>query len=321
MSTKLGFHVASAKRSGAGDLLRAGAALVVCVDQNMIDEAKRAGAVVAFRTQRIGKERLDNPKGIDNESLSNIPARAFEWMKQILPIWKANQGAHYYLNNNEWDIGTLDAGVKINTFALECMRIAETMGYKLGVFNFSTGCPSDDPVDGKRVTMEQRMETILPALSYAAAHGHAVSLHVHTAGKGSLPETGEWIALRFQRLLRFCRVHGFLPKILITELSNGTGGVQPNPAVYLSAVRWWNAAVQASEFKDQVVGGALYGFNADANETLTPVVPQLVQIMTSQPTPPPQPDQIVVYRGTCPLSAWERVAAQVVAAGGTIERL
>lgn len=313
MTNKLGFHVASASRKGASDLLKAGAALVTMVDQNMIAEAKAAGAITTFRTKRVPGE--DNPLGIDRESLANMPGRAFDWLKALFPIWAANAGAHFYHLNNEWDIGDLDAGRKINAFTLEAMRIADGAGYKLAVFNFSMGCPSDNLANGQPCSMEDRLETILPALSYAAAHDHAVSLHVHT-DRGDLPGTGEALALRFQRLLRYCKAHGFLPKVVITELSNGTGGIQPNMTRYLTAINWWNMAVQASEFAPQVLGGALYGFNAA--ETIAPAVPSLVKLMQIMAPPP---DPIVTYRGTCPASVYDRVSAQVMAAGGTIEKV
>ncbi len=316
--TKLGFHVASDKRTGAGELLAAGAPLVVCVDQNMIEEAKRAGAVVAFRAKKAPGG--DNPQGIDHEHVSNMPARAFALMKTVTPIWKQNPGADYYLPNNEWDIGDLDSGALINAFAMECMKIADALGFKLGILNFATGCPSDDPANGRPCSMEERLDTVLPALSYAAAHDHAISLHVHAVDHGDLQTTGEAIALRYRRLVRFCQVHGFTPKILITELSNGVGGVEPNMTRYLAAMEWWDQAVQADPLGKYVVGGALYGFNA--GETLTPAVPHLVKIMRRGRAAPPDPvaEPIAKFRGTCLQSNFERIAALVMAAGGTIER-
>lgn len=321
--TKLGFHVASDKRTGVGELLKAGAALAVCCDQNMIVEAKRAGAVVAFRTQKAPGE--DNPHGIDREELSNIPARAFEWMNALIPVWKQNAGADYYLVNNEWDIGDLKAGMLINVFALECMKMAELFGYRLGILNFSTGCPSDDPIEGLACSMEDRLIMVLPALQYAAAHDHAISLHVHAVDRGDLQVTGEAIALRYRRLLRFCQNHGFTPKILITELSNGVGGVEPNMSRYLAAIEWWDQAVQKDPMGKHVVGGALYGFNEA--ETLTPAVARIAEIMRrthEEPQPEPQPepekDVMVQFRGTCLESSFDRIAAAVMSNGGTIEK-
>lgn len=314
--TKLGFHVASASRNGAGDLLKAGAALVVCVDQNMIGEAKRAGAVVAYRHKPDG---LDNPEGIDQRTVAAIPPVAEAWMNRIMPEWAKNLGADYYLINNEWDIGSAESGHAINEFTLACMKIADAHGFKTGVFNFSTGCPSDDPSRGA-LTMEQRMNTIMPALIYATNHGHAISLHVHAVNHGNLKDTGENIALRYRRFLRYCAINGLKPNVIITELSNGVGGIEPNPGAYLEAIRWWDSEAQTGEFKDQLIGGALYGFNAA--ETLSPLVPKIAAVMRMTPTPPqPPPAAIVSFRGTCPESRFETVSAVVVSAGATIEKV
>jgi hypothetical protein len=314
--TKLGFHVASGNRNGAGDLLKAGAALVVCVDQDMIAEAKRAGACVAFRTKPKG---LDNPEGIDTVIISAIPALADAWMQKVMPIWSLNPGADYYLPNNEWDIGSTYTGKLINEFALACMKIADAHGFKLGVFNFSTGCPSDDPVNGVATTMEKRMNEIIPALIYATNHGHAISLHVHAVDKGDLQTTGENIALRYQRFLRYCAINGLHPKVIITELSNGVGGIEPNPNKYLESIHWWDLQAQAGEFSGQLVGGALYGFNAA--ETLSPLVSRIAAVMRMSVTPPPQPSTIVNFRGTCPEPLYEKVSAAAMSAGASIEKV
>lgn len=316
--TKLGFHVASHKRTSVDALLRAGAALVVCVDQDMIAEAQRYGAVVAFRHKPGG---LDNPEGIDEASLADMPRIAADWMDRLMPVWRKNPGADYYLPNNEWDIGTVESGHKINEFTLACLKIANANGFKLGILNFSTGCPSDDPAGGNPLTMEQRMNAIMPALIKATHDGHVISLHVHAVDRGDLQKTGEDIALRWRRFLRYCAINGLAPKVIITELSNGVGGVEPNQSHYLEAIRWWDSEAQTGEFRDQLVGGALYGFNVA--ETLTPAALKIAAVMKMQPIvqppSPPPPPAIVCFRGTCRGDAWDHVAAQVVAAGGAVE--
>ncbi len=316
--TKLGFHVASNSRNGAGDLLVAGAAYVALVDTNMISEVrqKAPGAVVSFRTRKGPGE--DNPVGIDHEPLERIPQRAREWMDAIKPTWDKNPGADYYLPNNEWDIGTIGSGLCINSFALTCMQIAESWGKKLGILNFASGNPSDDEVAGLPMSMEDRLVTVLPAMRYAAEHGHAISLHSHALQFGSLQASGEHIALRFQRLLRYCKMNGFLPNVLISELSNGVGGVEPNLGKFILEVGWWDAAVQASPFANQVLGGALYGFNAA--ETIAPAVKSLVRLMgRSVPLPLPV-DPPVSFSGSVPQSKYDQVVAAITAAGGSVTK-
>lgn len=312
MRTLLGFHVASSKRTGVVDLLKAGARCVVMVDQNMIGEARAADAITAFRTKQVKGE--DNPLGIDHEALANIPARAIAWMQQIEPIWARNLGATYYLPNCEWDIGDLDAGAKINSFAIECMKYGESRGYRLGILNFATGNPNDNPIAGAPCSMEQRLDTVLPALRYCQQHGHMVSLHIH----GDLLRGDETIALRFNRLLRYCSARGFLPQVMITELSNGVGGIEPNLTEYLAAIAAWDKAARASPFVGQLLGAALYGFNAA--ETLRGGVPQIAAVMraASDQDTPPAPTTIS-FRGEIARDQYAALAAFVTSRGGKIE--
>ncbi len=275
--TKLGAHVAAARRNGLGELFEAGLACVVMVDQNVIADAKRAKAFSAFRTQR-SKIGADNPPNL----LQN-PDVAEAWMKSLQPIWQMNAGADCYIVNNELDIGLLTDATALNIFYLRCMQIADNWNLKIGICSFSTGCPSDDGA----LTLEQRWTPMLPAIKYASEHGHVVVLHAHSLNQ-SLIETGEDIALRHQRSLRFFAKHGYRPRVLIGELSNGVGGVEPNLVGYLDNIVWWDTQVATSEWREQVIGGALYGFNEA--ETITPAVPRLAQWISQQhPVPPPPP--------------------------------
>lgn len=318
--TKLGFHVASASRNGAGDLLKAGARLVVMLDQNMISEANHAGAVTIFRTQQ-GKG-LDNPPGAVDMNYADMPRVAASWMASLIPIWSKNPGAKYYALNNEWDITATTSGMLLNLFTLECMKIAEAAGYPLCIFNWAEGNPSDDPVaDGTPLSMEERLVTVLPALAHAVAAGHIIGLHVHADKSNDLQATGEHIALRHERFFRFCETYGMIPTVAITELSNGVGGVEPSLGKYLQAIAWWDQQVRSSKYADHILGGALYGFNAA--ETLSPAVPQLVKLMRKMPSPSPSPviDPVVTFRGTCLQTRFTEIVEHVTRIGGTIERL
>jgi hypothetical protein len=323
--TILGFHVASASRTGARDLLKAGAAFVALVDQNMIKEAHDAGAIVSYRTQRYTpRKMLDNPEGIDRAALADIPAIAATWMKAMIASWQQNLGAEFYLPNNEWDIGDLEAGARINVFALECMRIAEPLGYHLGIMNWSKGCPSDDRLpNGQACSMSDRLLTVEPALRHASEHGHALSLHVHADNSADLPNTGEHIAHRWKRIVRFCLNRGFEPPpILITELLDATSGWAAHPDPFLAALRWFDESVRADPLGHYVLGAAVYGFNAA--ETIAPIVPHFVRLLReaqpiAPPVPPPEPKPFRVLTVTCDPANADRLIQVITANGGKVQ--
>ncbi len=288
--SKLGGHIASGKRTGWGEILDAGPACVVAVDQDVRSEVRQRapGAKLAFRTQQ--PDGNDNLPGLLTTPLADIPLRAVAWCESRWPIWQSNAGADWYIVNNELDVSDLDSARKLNSFFLTCMAWCESHGIKAGICSFSTGCPSDDG----GLTLEQRWEPLLPAVAYAALHGHVIVLHAHPMDHGPLVKTGESIAYRHERSLRYFAQHGYKPLVLIGELSNGVGGVEPSAAEYLAQISEWDLHVMESVWRDQVIGGALYGFNAA--ETLTPAAAQIAQWIAEHPTPtdpidPPPPVQ------------------------------
>lgn len=283
--SKLGVHVASDRRQGIDAILRAGCPGVLMCDQNLIADAKKAGCLTAFRTkhasQKIADGSGDNPQGLLDMSIDTIPQLAKDWITAQMIVWKMNPFADFYVNNNELDAGTLDHARKLNVFHLEAMKYAEMFGYRLGIFSFSSGCPSDNA----GITAEQRWTEMLPAVRYAAAHGHALVLHAHALDNGPLGETGENIAYRFERDLRFFEANRVspLPMIIIGELSNGVGGVEPNLSDYMQQIKAWDTHVMSSRFRDQLLFGALYGYNTD--ETIKTAAADVAEWIAANPTP------------------------------------
>lgn len=299
----LGVHVADGKRKGIDLILAAKPAVVVMCDQNLIADAKKAGAVTAFRTKladkHIADDNGDNPHGLLDLSIDKMSEMAVRWIDAQLPIWDKNPGADFYFLNNELDAGTIENTQKLNAFHLAAMQYADQKGKKLGIFNFSTGCPSDDA----GLTAEQRWTELLPAVHYATAHGHVIVLHIHAVDKGPLSETGEDIAYRHERMFRFFEDNGVnpLPKVIFGELSNGVGGVEPDLASYVAQITAWDTHVMASKYRNQILGAALYGYNA--KETIATAASRIADWIAANPTPidpvvPPSPvetwDKVVV---------------------------
>lgn len=292
--TKLGPHVASGNRTGLGNILDAGPAVVVAVDQDLYAEVRRRAplAKLAFRTQQ--PDGNDNPPGLLETPLADIPLVAARWCETRFPIWQRNAGADWYIVNNELDVSTLESAQKLSAFFLACMAWCEGVGLRAGICSFSTGCPSDDG----GLTLEQRWEPLLPAVAYAALHGHVIVLHAHAMDHGPLSRTGESIAYRHDRTLRYFAQHGLKPKVIIGELSNGVGGVEPGVIDYLVEIGAWDLHVMESPYRDQVIGGALYGFNAA--EHLSTAAREIAAWMLEHPTPttpidPPPPAEDLSY--------------------------
>ena len=285
--SKLGIHVASDKRTGFGDLLKAGAPLVVSVDQNVIAECHAAGAFVAFRTQKSSMGE-DNPPGLIDAPASQVSSLAAQWMVSLKPIYDLNSGADCYIVNNELDIVTMDSAINLSLFYLRCMELADLWRIKIGICSFSSGNPTDDG----GFTLEQRWLPLVPAIKYAQDHGHYIVLHAHQLTNVSMIKNGEDESLRHQRTLRYFASQNLYPKVIIGELSNGVGGVEPTLDEYMLNVQWWDQQVMNSVWRDQVIGGALYGFNAA--ETIRTAVPNLVQWIEAHPTPVDVPPPVGV---------------------------
>lgn len=309
----IGVQISSSSRTEFGEWLDACAvsgapvACVFAVDQEVARETKRRSprTVTFFRSKQspLGE---DNPEGIlTNPDVEGV---AEAWMASLKPHYQTNSGFDYAVFNNEWDVGDRDAGEKINRFNLRCMQIVDRwgLGFRAGALSFSTGCPSDDKLpDGTPLSLEQRLETILPAIQYACEHGHVLVFHVHGQ---DIIHSGESIALRIHRILRYLadasqhpEFGSLRPLCAFGEFSNGVEGIEPNYTEWLQAVTWHDNQLRNSPWRDQIIGFALYGYTAAA--TIAPAIDDLIIWMTGLPElpvitpidPPPPPDPIRQY--------------------------
>lgn len=308
----IGVQISDSSRTGLGrwlDACAASGAPVACVfavDQEVARETKqRSPRTVTFFRSKQSPLGEDTPQGIDHAD--NQEEIAEEWMASLLPHYQANAGFDYAVFDNEWDIGDLDAGAKINKFNLRCMQIVDRwgLGFHAGALSFSTGNPKDDPLaDGTPLSMEQRLATILPAIQYACEHGHVLIFHVHAR---DIMTTGEDVALRIHRILRYLadasqhpEFGSLRPMCAFGEFSNGVEGIEPNLAAWLIAVKWYDEQLRHSPWRDQIIGFALYGYTTDA--TIAPAIDGLIEWMTGlpelpaiDPIDPPPPDPIRHY--------------------------
>lgn len=278
----LGLHIASAKRPRFGeylDLAQAGSPIscVVTLDQNVHAEVKsKSPSTMTFWRTHYNPMGEDNPQGFMDIPFDQMKATAQKWMAGLKPLWDKNKHDALIINN-EQDIGTLEHGDKLNIFNLECMRIAESWGTKLGICSFSTGNPSDDG----GLTLEQRWQSMLPAIEQCINNGHYLILHAHAHPQSEhFGDTG----FRHERSLRYFESQGlksFRRWVVLGEWSNGVGGVENNLTDYMNNVKAWDTYAMNSVYSAQLVGAALYGFNAA--ETLDGATTALLDWIRTHP--------------------------------------
>lgn len=196
------------------------------VDPGIVDQARAAGAITIFRLY------------VDRQPLGPEGGRYIERVAEAMRRYPAMMVAEGY--NEQWQSGTELA--RRADFDIELMRAMDAIGRKAAIGSFSTGQPQ---VEDWRHYM--------PALRYAADHGHYVAVHEYGGGPGGMlwgvgrnqwnngapvlddpcNDSGTyylgWWCLRYRRAVAEWRRLGLttIPRILITE--GGIDDIQPRP--------------------------------------------------------------------------------------------
>lgn len=213
-----------------------------------------------------------------------------------MPVWRRNQ-AHYYAPINEQDAGTLPGYTWLNAFSLECLRIADTNGFKLALYGFSGGNPRDGETDLDRSTLEDKWRELVPSLQFAKQHGHILLLHEYGFGSPanhggpatSLRASAPDLALRYRRSYRFLHRFNADPPLVISEASAGVGfnesfGIAP----WLADAQWYDSELMRDRV---VVGCCLYQLGGDEN--LRDALPGLGAYVSATPTQEPEGDPVI----------------------------
>ena len=104
MSTKLGLHVTSGSRNGYGDVVAAGPAAVLAVNEGgALTEAKEKGGervITIFRIFRDDIAFADAPPNIDHMSAAEARAAADHYWPELKDIYDRNP-ADFYQPVNE----------------------------------------------------------------------------------------------------------------------------------------------------------------------------------------------------------------------------
>ncbi len=285
--SKLGFHISSGNRRGLGDLLKkcadAGSPVPVifAVDQDVWPDVEKFSpqTILIFRNQPRDKEGggLDAPLGTYHVD----PVQsAKDWMNMTMPTWAKNK-AQYYAPINEQDAGEVSGYTWLNTFTVECLKIAESNGYKLALYAFSSGNPRDGATDLDRSTLEDKWHELLPSMQMAKANGHILLLHEYGFDTPTLRASAPNLALRYRRSYAYLRQFNADPPLVISEASAGAGGFQGiGLGAWLDDAKWYDSELMKDRY---VIGCCLYQLGGA--EKIVDALPKLGDYIAKTPTP------------------------------------
>ena len=288
--SKLGLHISSGKRNGFGAYLRkcaeAGSPVPVIfsVGQSLWDELQRVSpsTVFIYRTQAdIHHNSIGDGPG--SMYYGDPVTTARDWMALMMPMWALNQ-AHYYAPLNEQDPATLAGFAWLNTFTIECMKIAEENGYKLALYAFSGGNPKDvkHPAVGEPFTRDQAWLELVPSLQRAKANGHILLLHEYGFDFVTLKASMPHLATRYRHAYRLLAQYNADPPLVISEASAGVGYAGIAPKAWIDDAAWYDKEL----VKDRVVIGCCL-YQVGGAENFYAILPQLGEYTANAPTPEP----------------------------------
>jgi len=288
--SKLGLHISSGKRNGFGAYLQKCAAagspvpVIFSVGQSLWDELQQVSpqTILIFRTQ-ADIHHNDIGDGPGSMYQGDPVQAARDWMALMMPMWALNK-ADYYAPLNEQDPALLSGFTWLNTFTIECLKIAEANHYKLALYAFSSGNPKDvdHPAEGEPFTRDQAWLELVPSLQIAKANGHILLLHEYGFDFVTLKASMPHLATRYRHAYRLLAQHNADPRLVISEASAGVGYAGITPKAWIDDAAWYDSEL----VKDRaVIGCCLYQLGGAEN--FCAILPQLAEYTANAPTPAP----------------------------------
>ena len=288
--SKLGLHISSGKRNGFGAYLQKCAAagspvpVIFSVGQSLWDELQQVSpqTILIFRTQ-ADIHHNDIGDGPGSMYQGDPVQAARDWMALMMPMWALNK-ADYYAPLNEQDPALLSGFTWLNTFTIECLKIAEANHYKLALYAFSSGNPKDvdHPAEGEPFTRDQAWLELVPSLQYAKANGHILLLHEYGFDFVTLKASMPYLATRYRHAYRLLAPYNSDPPLVISEASAGVGYAGIAPKAWINDAAWYDSEL----VKDRaVIGCCLYQLGG--SENFYSILPQLAEYTANAPTPAP----------------------------------
>ena len=167
-------------------------------------------------------------------------------------------------------------------FFIEMMKRADEAGLKLVLYAFSAGNP---PLNNATIA------EIAPALRYAMAHGHYLSVHEYGGIVPNDPDTlrGSILALRYRQLYAALPADA-RPRLIVSEAGQAGGyefiGVQP----FIEDYAWYSARLAEDHY---VVGVAAWTLGNWGSANFQDALPALADYLISVETPAPLLDRFI----------------------------
>jgi len=295
-TSKVGLHIVPGRRTGFGTFLQR--LVDACVNLSVVkavDDLSPLREVERLMPATITVGRLNT--AIDPATGVTFDLQAFKpgdfhnsareaadvYWYLAAPIWLRFPEVNAWELFNEYspDPGSPEWGWQ-SSFFIQMMMKADEAGLKLVLYAFSAGNP---PLN------EATIAEITPALRYAMAHGHYLSVHEYGGVASGDPDTlrGSILALRYRQLYAALPTDA-RPRLIVSEAGQAGGyefiGVQP----FIEDYAWYSARLAEDDY---VVGVAAWTLGNWGNANFQDALPALADYLIRLETPAPLLDRFI----------------------------
>ena len=284
-TSKVGLHIVPGRRTGFGTFLQrlvdacVNLAVVKAVDDlSPLREVER----LMPRTLTVGRlnTATDPATGVTFDLQAFKPGDFHNSAREAAEVYWYLAAPTWlrFPEINAWELFnefSSDWGWQ-SSFFIEMMRRANEAGLKLILYAFSAGNP---PLDSATIA------EITPALRYAAAHGHYLSVHEYGGVASGDPDTlqGSILALRYRQLYAALPADA-RPRLIVSEAGQAGGccfiGTQP----FIEDYAWYSARLAEDHY---VVGVAAWTLGNWGSANFQDALPALSDYLISVEMPIP----------------------------------
>lgn len=252
--SKVGVHVLTGPRTGFGTFVQQCAAagrpvaVVKCVgDLGAAFDAKAASPLTLTigRLEEVGKINLRaweppefNPP--DGTNYTTAQEAAQQYYNLVKPIWDLNPRIDVWETFNEF---SAHYGWQAD-FYISLMDLAETDGFRLGLWSESGGNPP-----------ENVYPEIARACQRARQHGqHILCLHEYS-WYGLLKDENDWLVTRYRRLYAYLSQQAAVIPLVISECGQNGGGGLVSRDNFIADYTWYDDQLLRDDY---VIGCAAW---------------------------------------------------------------
>src|SRR3972149_6558183 len=291
--SKIGLHIVPGRRTGFGaflqSLIGAGIHLAVVKAVDDLSPLREFNRLMPG-TLTIGRlnSAKDPTTGVTFDlqafkpsDFNNSPREAAEvYWSLVTPTWIRFPEVDAWELFNEF---SSDWGWQ-SAFFIEMMKRADEAGLKLVLYAFSAGNPPPD---------EAILAEMTPALRYAMAHGHYLSVHEYGGVAPLDPDTlqGSILALRYRQLYA-ALPEDARPQLIVSEAGQSGGCCFIGKQAFIEDYAWYDAQLAEDDY---VIGVAAWTLGNWGSANFQDALPALADYLISFEPPPPAPIRFPIY--------------------------